>query len=358
MKVYIVTNLFGIFAIENNKLIAYKLFEKNPETISKKILTAQNNLIDEEKQLIDELSKKGYREFVFSFKKEIEDRRIKFEPNNIAEKYLRKNLRSIIKKLRVFKTETETNEFLTKVGIAYTREKIKKTVKRDVLIVQAINALDEITKSINILSERLREFYGFHFPELDELIKDHKKFAKIVSEFGYRQNIKEKELQEYVKKSVGIDIAEEDIKTLQEFAKEILELYKLRERIEKYIDKTLKEIAPNLREVAGSLLAARLIAEAGSLDKLAKLPSSTIQLLGAEKALFRFLHGRGKSPKYGRIYLHPLIQKAPRKKQGMVARNLASKLSIAAKMDRYGKQFIGDKLREELEEKFKEIVSK
>jgi nucleolar protein 56 len=130
----------------------------------------------------------------------------------------------------------------------------------------------------------------------------------------------------------------------------------LREDIEKYVDHVLKEVAPNLRELAGSLLAARLISLTGGLEKLAKKPSSTIQLLGAEKALFRFLHGRGRSPKYGLLFTHQLIQNAPPKKRGKVARVLASKLSIAAKMDFYGKKEKSDELKKDLDERIKKIM--
>ena len=126
--------------------------------------------------------------------------------------------------------------------------------------------------------------------------------------------------------------------------------------MEKYLDDLLKEVAPNLRELAGSTIAARLISLSGGLDKLVKKPSSTIQLLGAEKALFRFLHGRGRSPKYGLLFMHNMVQNAPNEKKGKIARVLASKLSIAAKIDYYGKGNLSVELKKTLDDKIKNIM--
>ena len=142
---------------------------------------------------------------------------------------------------------------------------------------------------------------------------------------------------------------------LKEYATKIKEFYKLRKQMEKYVDQVLKEIAPNLRELAGPLIGARLIAMVGGLEKLAKKPSSTIQLLGAEKALFRFLRGRGKSPKFGLLFTHPLVQSTPLDKKGKVARVLASKLSIAVKLDFYGDKDKSKNMKEDLEKRIEKI---
>jgi nucleolar protein 56 len=126
--------------------------------------------------------------------------------------------------------------------------------------------------------------------------------------------------------------------------------------MEKYLENLLKEFAPNFSAVAGPLLAARLINLAGGFDKLAKKPSSTIQLLGAEKALFRYLHGHGKSPKHGVLFTHNLIQQAPAKKRGKIARVIASKLSIAIKMDYYGKEDKSEELKKDLKQRIDKIL--
>jgi nucleolar protein 56 len=164
-----------------------------------------------------------------------------------------------------------------------------------------------------------------------------------------RDNIKDKDFVDIAKVSMGLDLSEEDGEMLKLYAEEIKNLYKLKEKTEKYIEVVMKEVAPNFSELAGPLLAARLISLVGGLDKLAKKPSSTIQLLGSEKALFRYLSGKGRSPKHGILFQSPYIQKAPMSKRGKIARILSSKLNIAVKMDYYGTEDRSKKLKEELE---------
>ncbi len=349
MKAHIVHNLIGVFGLDaNGKLIDYILFPKDTNLIIQSI--SETDLIPEEKKLIDKLKKKNYTDLTSSKKNDA----FHFDTEGIGEKLLRENLRSIIKEIHF--SDADLNEQLTEVGIELTKRRIKKAVKKDKIIIQTVDAIDEIDKSLNIFTARLREWYGMHFPEMERDVEKHERFVKIVSEYGLRKNMDEKELKQIARTSMGIDLSEKDEAILKEYATEIKGLYKLREHMEKYVDNVLKEIAPNLREIAGSLLAARLIALTGGLEKLAKKPSSTIQLLGAEKALFRFLHGRGRSPKYGLLFTHQLIQNAPLKKRGKVARILASKLSIAAKMDFYGKKIKSSKLKRDLDERIKKIM--
>lgn len=348
MKAYVVQGLIGVFGFdEKGKLIDYVLFPRDAEAIARKFL--EDKITVEEKNLIKRLSKKGYSKF-FSTKK---DENYEFDFENFGLKIFRNEFRKITRKLGF--SDIELNQLLSEIGVELTRQRIKKSVGKDRIVIQVVNAIDEIDKSLNIFVSRLREWYGLHFPELNRLVEKHEKFVKIVSEFGSRENIKEKEFLEIKKESMGIELNERDEAILKEYATKIKELYKLRNHLEKYIDDILKEISPNLRELAGPLLAARLIALSGGLEKLAKKPSSTIQLIGAEKALFRFLRGRGKSPKYGLLFMHPLVQNAPLNKRGRVARILASKLSIAAKMDYYGKKDISKKLEKNMEDKIKRM---
>jgi nucleolar protein 56 len=355
MKAYIVTTFIGCFAVnENNKILLFKPFPKNPERIAEKLKLSELEIINEEKQLQNELWKKGYKEFIFSVRKAGAKH---VEPNNKAEQFIRENLRKLAVKKKFVKDQVEFNQLLTKVNLELTKVKIKRAIERDRLIIQTNGAIEDLNKSINIFVERLREFYGLHFPEMDRIISNHEKYVKTISKFGSREKIEDRELKDLAQKSMGIDLKEEDIKIIQFFADKILELYELRENLSKYLEKLVKEIAPNFSEIAGPMLAAKLIAKAGGLGKLAKMPSSTVQLLGAEKALFRFLHGKGKSPRFGIIFNHPMIQNAPERLKGRVARVLASKLSIAAKMDCYSKEYKADKLKQELEKKVKKILS-
>jgi len=355
MRAYIVTTFIGSFALdEKNKIISFRPFPKDPAKAAEKFKHSEIEVIDEEKQLTTDIWKKGFKDFIYAVRKpEIHHA----EPGNPAEQFVKDNLRKLAVDYKFVKDQSEFNQFLTKLNVELTKVKIRKAVGRDSLIMQAIGATDELDKSLNIFIERLREWYGLHFPEMDRIITNHETFAKIIENFGNRKNIEYEDLKKLKENSMGIELQEEDVNTIQEMAKQITQLYSLREKTAKYIDKTLKNVAPNLRELAGPMLAAKLIAKAGGLEKLAKSPSSTIQLLGSEKALFRFLHGKGKSPKYGIIFSHPLIQNAAPEKKGKVARILAAKLSLAAKVDFYSHEDRSEKMKKELNEKIKKVLS-
>ena len=154
---------------------------------------------------------------------------------------------------------------------------------------------------------------------------------------------------------MGAQLGEADLVVLQSFCELMLDLYKFRTKSEGYVEDVLKEIAPNMTAVVGSALSARLISIAGSLDHLAKMPASTLQVLGAEKALFRSLKTGARPPKHGVIFQHTAIHQAPRWQRGKIARALSGKLSIAARVDAFSGDFIGQKLRDEVDKKVNEI---
>ena len=355
MRAYIVTTFIGCFGVsEENKIIVFKQFPKNPEEIAEKLKLSEYELLDEEKLIQNDLWKKKYKEFVYGVRKpEVKH----LEPNNKAEHFIRDNLRKLAVDYKFVKDQIEFNQLLAKINIELTKVKIKKSIERDRLIIQANGSIEELDKATNIFVERLREWYSLHFPEMDRTIESHEKFAKIIEKFGSREKIDEPELNQLKENSMGTDFTEEDIKNVQSFAMQVISLFEFKKHLSKYLDSLLKEIAPNFSELAGPMLAAKLIAKAGGLEKLARMPSSTVQLLGSEKALFRYLHGKGKSPRFGLLFNHQLIQNTPEKFKGRVARVLASKLSIAAKMDYYSKEYKGDKLKKDLEERVKEILS-
>jgi nucleolar protein 56 len=229
---------------------------------------------------------------------------------------------------------------------------IANSVTRDLIIIQAISMLDDLNKIINLLMERFREWYELYFPEISQKIEDHEKFIKAVCEKD-----REALMREYgIEETMGGELTESDVETLHKISRRILDLYKLREELKKYIEKLMEEIAPNVKAIAGPTIGARLIALAGGLKELAMLPASTIQVLGAEKALFRHLRKKTPPPKHGVLFNHPYLQKLPKKKRGAMARTLAAKISIAAKVDAFtpGK-YIADKLQKELEERFKQL---
>lgn len=355
MRSYIVTTFIGSFGVdEHNKIIAFRPFPKDPEKMAEKLKTSEIEMIEEEKQLMQDLWKKKFKEFIFAVRKTDVKHA---EPNNAAEQFIKENLRKLAVDKKIVKDQIEFNQLLTKVNLELTKVKIKKAIERDSMVIQAIGAIEELDKATNILVERLREFYGLHFPEMDRIISDHEKYSKIIERFGSRENIEDPELSQLKLKSMGADLTEDDIKAIQSLATQVLSLYKLRENLLRYLEKLLKEVAPNFSELAGPTIAAKLISRAGGLEKLARSPSSFIQLIGAEKSLFRYLHGKGKSPRFGILVTHPLVQKAPEKLKGRVARTLASKLSIAVKIDYYSKEYRGDKLKKDLEKRIKEILN-
>jgi nucleolar protein 56 len=341
MKATIVTTFIGCFGVgENDEISIFVGFPKDPRAIAERIRASKIGFIDEEKKAEDDLRKKGF------------DDVSKGESAAINAK-----LMALAIEHGVVKSQIEFNQLISKINIELTKVEIKKSIGKDNLIMQTNGAIEELEKSINVLVERLREWYGLHFPEMSRMVGDNEKYADIVKRFGPRGNIDHPDLSYFRTRSMGVDLSPMDAEAVQTFAARIKDLYELRKQLSDYMDGLLREAAPNTREVAGPALAAKLIGLAGGLEKLSRMPSSTIQLLGAEKALFRHLHGRGKSPKHGIIIMHPMIQNAPMESKGKLARLLASKLSIAAKMDFYSKTNKGREMRKDLEDKAKEYLT-
>ncbi|MDE1845205.1 MAG: ribonucleotide-diphosphate reductase subunit beta [Thaumarchaeota archaeon] len=218
----------------------------------------------------------------------------------------------------------------------------------DLHIIQAINTLDETDKMINLLSSRVREWYGLHFPELDNMVDTISGYSKIVMA-GRRDNItqntyldagfpeeKAEMLSLLQKKSRGGQISDENLVIVQNIAKQILDLFELRQSLEKHIESQMQLIAPNVSVILGSAVGARILAKAGSLKRLASMPASTIQVLGAEKALFRALKTGAQPPKHGLLFQHQLVHAAPRWQRGKIARAIAAKAAIGARVDVFG----------------------
>ncbi len=260
---------------------------------------------------------------------------------------------------------------LRKKILAQTKKKVEEVyTEKDRYIVQAIEALDDLDAAFNLLVARTREWYGLHFPEINTIVKDHEKFLRLVTEIGERKSMNEERIREILGKelarkvaeaaeqSMGTELTGDDLKMIRDFAERALELRLMRKRLAEYIEKQMKEIAPNVTAIAGPLLGARLIAKAGGLRKLALLPASTIQVLGAEKALFRHLTKGTKPPKHGILFQHPWIRTAKWWQRGKIARSMAAKLAIAAREDYFGGKYVADKLLEELKERVQEVKEK
>jgi nucleolar protein 56 len=264
------------------------------------------------------------------------------------------------------------HEELRKRAIKKTKESIKKElIRRDKLIVHVVKTMDHIDKSVNILLEHLRDWYAIYFPELARSVEEPEEYLKLLINLKTKDKFTEAAIVELVgekryrldveyaaKNSLGIELAEEDLNALISYAERIQNLRIERQKLEEYLSRLMSEEAPNINAVAGPAVGARLIATAGSLEKLAEFPSSTIQVLGAEKALFSHLRKHTPSPKHGLIFAYPKLRGAPLKMRGKIARKLASKLAIAARIDFFKGEFIGDKLAAKLEEQINSVVKK
>jgi len=255
----------------------------------------------------------------------------------------------LIAKYGLSESASEAQNLLQKFATDYSSFKVKTTSETlDFQAIQAVNALDEIDETINTLGTRLREWYGLHFPELDHLLQNIATYAQLVKVAGTREKmthelllqleVPENKVQiilQMASKSRGGNLPSETLQMLQKLASEILDLSQLRTELSGMIEALVKRIAPNLNNMLTPVIAARLMSRAGSLRKLAFLPSSTIQVLGAEKALFRALKTGARPPKHGLLFQHPAVHSAPKWHRGKIARALASKIAIAARIDLY-----------------------
>jgi nucleolar protein 56 len=235
------------------------------------------------------------------------------------------------------------------LNLALTKEKIKASVNDDNLICQATSSIDEADKVINILSKRLREWYSLYNPEFTASISNNEKFAELIIKKSKKELLKEAG----AKDSMGAELSEQDLASMMALADQLKSLFSYKEQTKKYLEKLMQKHCPNLRELAGVSIGAKLLEHTGSLKRLALLPASTIQILGAEKALFRHIKTGARPPKYGLIFAHEFIQQAKKKDQGKRARALADKLSMAIRVDYFKGKPIAAKLKKELEAKFK-----
>merc|ERR1712168_346952 len=259
------------------------------------------------------------------------------------------------------------------LGHSYSRAKVKFNVhKVDNMIIQTIALIDQLDKDINTFSMRIREWYSYHFPELVKIVNDNHMYARVAQYLKSRKDFTEDKLEgleeivmdagkakaifDASKSSMGMDISPIDLINIESFATRVIGLIDYRVKLHSYLQTKMFQVAPNLQALIGDLVGARLIAHAGSLTNLAKYPAATVQILGAEKALFRALKTRGKTPKYGLIFHSSFIGKAGAKNKGRVSRYLANKCTIASRIDCFSDtptNLFGKKLHEQVEDRLK-----
>ncbi|MFB6292587.1 MAG: hypothetical protein ABEI58_04315 [Candidatus Nanohaloarchaea archaeon] len=243
-------------------------------------------------------------------------------------------------------------EDIREKAIEKTREQLKESADRDRFLVKAAKFLDVLQQEQGEM-QHFRDWYSLHFPELEDEITEDEDFLKVLED-GVRRDELEA-FESMAAESTGAELEEEDAELLEKAAEHLRERQSLREDLEDYIERNAKELMPNLSVLLGPVLATRLIALAGGLEDLAKSPASTIQMLGAEKALFRHLHGEGEAPKHGVLFQHPFVSPLPDTERGKMARFLANKTAMAARLDQYGDKEKGEELRQEAQEKYEEL---
>ena len=234
------------------------------------------------------------------------------------------------------------------LGLSHSlsRHKLKFSPEKvDVMIVHAVSLLDELDKELNTYAMRVKEWYGWHFPELAKILPDNLSYARIIVTMGMRSNAPTTDLSEILPHeieaavkaaadiSMGTEVSEEDLQNIKYLAERVIDYSVYRKQLSDYLENRMRAIAPNMTELVGALVGARLIAHAGSVMNLAKNPGSTIQILGAEKALFRALKTKHATPKYGLIYHASLVGQASGANKGKMARQLASKVALGVRTD-------------------------
>ncbi|MDX1798611.1 MAG: C/D box methylation guide ribonucleoprotein complex aNOP56 subunit [Candidatus Lokiarchaeia archaeon] len=379
MKSYIADTLIGIFALdESGNILNFIDFDDNHEKIIEFYNALDNNAVQKIfEDFLLELKTAGFDELIFdnikleSLISEKLGYKTIFESNSLELKNFRLNLENQLKTVGINKTSKEILSQYKEISEQLTRKKISDASGHsDNIVIQIITVLDVIKKSISLFSSHLREWYGLHFPELtDKIIEDNIILANLIAYLGSRENFsfeniknkvelkerKIKALEKYALESMGANF---DLSMIQNYADQIISLDNYRLELENYLGEIMEVFAPNINHLIGPLIGAKLIAKAGSLQKLAYMPASRIQLLGAEKALYRFLKTGEKRPKHGLIFQWNQIRSAKPWIRGKISRVIAGKIGVAAKLDFFNGEFLGDKLLKGIEEKIKEIETK
>ena len=359
MRCYITCTSFGFIATDDdNDIVAYELFDDDIKALEN---MENNHVLAEEERLIKSVTEE-YDEIVIetakakSFYTGIQNyESLVFEETTVNGIFIREHFDEFMDKLCPDENITDK---LSSLYQSVADDKIRESVKmNDVMIVETMNSLEEIEETTGKLIERLRQWCTPYVPELDK-IRSPELYARLISQETTRENIKKSPLLENTRISLSdtydIEINKNDLGIIKEYASSLTRLYETRGKLEEYVEEKMSEMAPNLNSVAGSNLGAKLIAHTNGLENLAKLPSSTIQIIGAEKAIFRHLKTGENPPKHGLIYQHPHLRGSNWWHKGKIARAIAGKIAIAARKDAYGGDY-DENLRTELDSKVEEI---
>ncbi len=326
----LVTKWFGAFLCDEGKVRKAALFPKDPAEIATRlalmrrgeVLQEESNLAPSAKQVADSrLSDFG--------------KKVKFDSSFIKPENYGFSL-----------------DLYREATITLAKEAVRASVGPDVHLGQAVRAYDDLVSTSNLLSERLHEWYGFHFPELENVVLGDA-YPKAIAAHGSKKSVMD--ALGLRMDSIGSEVAPEDLESIRVLASALAENMSARQKVEKYVDIRMREVAPNIASLAGPVIGARLIMHAGNLHRLASMPSGTIQLLGAEKAMFRHLKDGSRPPKHGVLFTHSLVHSSPPWQRGPIARALAAKICLAARADAYSRNDISSLLNSQLEKRVAEI---
>merc|ERR1712226_810597 len=275
----------------------------------------------------------------------------KFELDCVFDSNVQELMRCIRSQLTDLIDDKEMTAMSLGLAHSLSRYKLKFSPdKIDTMIVQAVSLLDDLDKELNNYIMRAREWYGWHFPEMGKIITDNIAYVRTVSQMGMRDNASQSDLSDILPEeveaavkeaaeiSMGTEISDVDLLNIKHLCGQVVEIQEYREQLWSYLKNRMVAIAPNLTTLVGELVGARLISHAGSLMNLAKHPASTVQILGAEKALFKALKTKHDTPKYGLIYHAQLVGQSGTKLKGKVSRMLAAKASLACRVDALGEE--------------------
>lgn len=357
----------GICALEDSNLVYKRKFD-NPVAEYSSIIQGQDNYIIDLISILRNYDqvRVNNKNLIEIFQRENFDVKLM---SDSSQNEINLNKLDLIIKFGLSDNRDELTKILQKFAINLSSMKVKETSEKlDIHLVQAVNTLDEMDEIINTISTRIREWYGLHFPELDYLLQNIITYSNIVRDAGSRENISKELLtklevpekkiemiQLAVSKSQGGDLTIESSESLKVLASQVIKLSELRTNLSSTIENLMETLAPNLKNILTATIGARLIAKAGSLAKLAQMPSSTIQIIGAEKALFRALKTGARPPKHGLLFQHTSVNSAPKWQRGKIARAMSSKIAIAVRIDVYRNASLDSSLLDKLTKRIETI---
>jgi nucleolar protein 56 len=322
MGVRLYKNVLGVFALSGGDVVAFEPFPRDAREIAERL----DGTAPEEKLILKQI-----KDYEIEKSRRPPDLDVLLEKAGVA----REEYYGLLKEVTLVLAKGDISE-----------------LRKDVLVIQAVEAQDDLEEALNILSERVREWYSLHFPELDSAVGEHMEYVELIKKYASREDFPG-EFDGTL--SIGARLGPDDIEILKNFASEIAHIYDFREELNSYIESAMEETAPNLLAFAGPAVGAKLISQAKGIENLAKMPASRVQVLGARRAMFKHIKNKADPPKHGVIFQHPSIKTARWWQRGKIARSFAGKAAIAAKADAFSGRYIADGLKKGFKKRLKEI---